>query len=237
MDVVCERMSESALLLRLGNTMDPAVNARVHAACAVIRDADFPALEDIVPAYASILLRWNWQALERDELDIDTVQNRVCNLLSEAPESAAASEIREHRIPVCYDAQMAPDMDEVERVSGLSRDRIIQLHSAGEYHVAMIGFTPGFAYLLGMDERLNVPRREHPRTRVPRGSVAIGGAQTGIYPEQLPGGWQLIGRTPLTLFDAGNTQRPCLLAPGDRVRFEVIDKKTWDKLQEKEART
>ncbi|HJU25447.1 MAG TPA: 5-oxoprolinase subunit PxpB [Rhodanobacteraceae bacterium] len=124
-------------------------------------------------------------------------------------------------IPVCYGGEYGPDLDAVAAHAGLAPDEVVARHTAAEYTVAMIGFAPGFPYLLGLDAALAMPRRRDPRTRVPAGSVAIGGAQTGIYPHELPGGWQLIGRTPLALFDP-QREPPCLLAPGDRLRFRAI---------------
>jgi KipI family sensor histidine kinase inhibitor len=125
-------------------------------------------------------------------------------------------------IPVCYGGDCGPDLAEVAAHVGLHCDEVIARHSAAEYRVAMLGFAPGFPYLFGLDASLHLPRRASPRTRVPAGSVAIGGAQTGIYPRELPGGWQIIGRTPLTLFDPARDP-PALLAPGQRVRFKVIE--------------
>jgi KipI family sensor histidine kinase inhibitor len=134
-------------------------------------------------------------------------------------------------IPVCYGGECGPDIAAVAEHAGLLRDAVIARHTAAEYTVAMLGFAPGFPYLLGLDPSLQMPRRATPRTRVPAGSVAIGGAQTGIYPRELPGGWHLIGRTPLVLFDP-QRELPCLLAPGDRVRFHAIEADEFGRLAE-----
>ena len=124
-------------------------------------------------------------------------------------------------VPVCYGGEYGPDLDAVAEHAGLAQNEIVARYTAAEYTVAMIGFAPGFPYLLGLDPALAMPRRTDPRPRVPAGSVAIGGAQAGIYPRELPGGWQLIGRTPLVLFDS-RREPPCLFAPGDDVRFRAI---------------
>lgn len=137
-------------------------------------------------------------------------------------------------IPVCYGGEYGPDLDALAEHARLSRDEVIGRHVAAGYTVAMLGFAPGFPYLLGLDPALHVPRRADPRTRVPAGSVAIGGAQTGIYPRELPGGWNLIGRTPLVLFDP-DRDPPCLLAPGDRVRFCAISAEEFAALAERQA--
>jgi KipI family sensor histidine kinase inhibitor len=133
-------------------------------------------------------------------------------------------------IPVCYSPACAPDLDDLAAHAGLSRAEVVALHGAGDYRVAMVGFAPGFPYLLGLDPRLAMPRLATPRTHVPAGSVAIGGAQAGIYPNASPGGWRVIGRTPLALFDASRPS-PCLLAAGQRVRFRQIDEAAFESLQ------
>lgn len=229
-----EPMGESAYLLRIGDRIDLRVNVRVHAVCRALRAAEIEGLRDLVPAYASILLRFDPPCCGRGTELRERILDLADRILG-ASETPAGDEAPLHRIPVCYGGEHGPDMNEVERRTGLSGARIAELHCRPEYRVAMIGFAPGFAYLLGLDEKLRIPRREHPRTRVPRGSVALGGAQTGIYPDELPGGWQLIGRTPLVMFDARDEQNPCRLAPGDRVRFEAIDADAYERLR-KEAK-
>jgi inhibitor of KinA len=124
-------------------------------------------------------------------------------------------------VPVCYGGEWGPDLETIGRAHGLSADEVVSVHSGAEYLVSAVGFTPGFPYLSGLPERLHTPRRETPRTRVPAGSVAIGGAQTGIYPFETPGGWNLIGRTPWRLFNP-HARPPTLLQVGDRVRFRPI---------------
>jgi len=132
--------------------------------------------------------------------------------------NAVSVSSRRIEIPVHYGGPAGPDLDEVARHTGLSREEVVRLHNAGEYTVYFLGFLPGFAYLGGMDGRLATPRRKEPRLAVPAGSVGIGGEQTGIYPSVSPGGWQLIGRTSLQLFDPARDP-PSLLLPGDTVRF------------------
>ena len=127
----------------------------------------------------------------------------------------------EIEIQVCYGGEVGPDLGHVAQLAKLDENEVIARHTAADYHVAMLGFAPGFPYLLGLDPALHTPRRADPRVRVAAGSVAIGGAQTGIYPCELPGGWQIIGRTSLALFDAARAP-PALLAPGQRVRFRAV---------------
>ena len=231
-----EPLAEDALLLRFGDGIDIATNARVHAAASALRDAGLTGVIDIAPAYATLLVRF-------DPLDLvgDTLPETIAKTLDpglrrddEQEATALGNDARVVAIPVCYGGDCGPDIDAVAEHAGLVRDEVIARHAAAEYTVAMLGFAPGFPYLLGLDAALHVPRRATPRTRVPAGSVAIGGAQTGIYPRELPGGWHLIGRTPLALFDP-QCDPPCLLAPGDRVRFRAIDAGEFARLVERDA--
>lgn len=223
-----EPFAEDALLLRFGERIDAATNARVHAAVAVLQ-RDLPQLE-CVPAYASMLLRFDplaWQDRATENLH-QALEHAVRAVLDAGNSPLQA--LREREIPVCYGGAFGPDLAEVAQHLNLPIGDVIARHVAADYRVAMLGFAPGFPYLLGLDPALAMPRRRDPRQRVPAGSVAIGGAQTGIYPEQLPGGWQLIGRTPLRLFDVTATP-PSLLAAGDRVRFHAIDEDAFRQLE------
>ena len=161
------------------------------------------------------------------------LQQAVIEVLDrdQSPPSAA----REQVIPVCYGGEYGPDLAEVAEHAGIDIRCVIARHTEAQYRVAMLGFAPGFPYLLGLDPALAMPRRRDPRQRVPAGSVAIGGEQTGIYPQQLPGGWQLIGRTPRRLFDI-RADPPSLLAAGDRVRFEAIDEERFRQLDAESSR-
>jgi KipI family sensor histidine kinase inhibitor len=243
----CERMGEHALLLRFGAGIDRAVNACVHEACARLRAAAPDGLQELVPAYASVLLRFEprvWRvdtALDGDAAATgDAASERLLGqvraaLAADGEDRARVPPPFMHRLPVCYGGAYGMDLASVAGHLRLDPLTVIASHCAAEYTVAMLGFAPGFAYLLGMDAGLAVPRLDRPRTRVPAGSVGIGGAQTGIYPAELPGGWQLIGRTPWALFDPANGARPCRFAPGDRVRFEAIDADAFDELQRQGA--
>jgi inhibitor of KinA len=139
-------------------------------------------------------------------------------------------------IPVCYGGDFGPDLDAVSSHTGLSTEEVVAIHGEPDYLVYMIGFAPGFPYLGGMSERLASPRRESPRAKIPPGSVGIAGSQTGVYPIETPGGWQLIGRTPLRLFRPERDE-PSLLRTGDRVRFQAIDRAEYGDLLERDAGT
>ncbi|HEY0957595.1 MAG TPA: 5-oxoprolinase subunit PxpB [Roseateles sp.] len=165
-------------------------------------------VQSVIPGMNNLTLSFDPLHTEAEALS-----QAVLALWKQPPRKQAAGRLVE--IPVYYDG---PDLGDVAAHCGLSAEEVVHRHAAAEYVVYFIGFQPGFAYLGGLDESLHTPRRAEPRTSVPAGSVGIGGAQTGIYPLATPGGWQLIGRTALPLFDP-QAEPPTLLAPGDRVRF------------------
>jgi KipI family sensor histidine kinase inhibitor len=181
--------------------------AAVHGLAEGVRAAALPGVVDVVPGYRTVLVT------VADARLLDAVRDALPALTGRAAQRAGVLV----EVPVVYDGE---DLDEVCRLTGLSRAEVVARHSGGDYVVAFLGFTPGFPYLVGLDAALHVPRRPTPRTSVPAGSVGLAGDQTGVYPRASPGGWQLIGRTEVVLFDAARTP-PALLAPGDRLRFVV----------------
>lgn len=230
MNFEIETLAEDTLVLRFGTRLDATVNAQVHAAAATLRAARPEFVLDIAPAYASLTLRFDALALGATTHAKGPPHTRLVKklrMLLAGSESAANATSQSQaarppvEIPVCYGGDCGPDLAELAAHARLTTEAVIARHAAGAYTVAMLGFAPGFPYLLGLEPALHMARRTTPRTRVPAGSVAIGGTQTGIYPRSLPGGWNLIGRTPLVLFDAART-RPSLLMPGDRVHFRAI---------------
>jgi len=224
---VAEPLGETTLLLRFGTRLDAAVNARVHHAAALLRVAALRGLSDIVPAYASLALHYDPGAWSRPSGAAWRQFADAVGAVLEAPAVAQPAPARTVTVPVCYGGAHGPDIDIVARHCGLSVQAVADRHAAGAYTVAMLGFAPGFPYLLGLDPALAVPRRSDPRLRVAAGSVAIGGVQTGIYPTGLPGGWHLIGRTPLRLFEVDGDP-PCPLAAGDQVRFRPITAREFE---------
>lgn len=223
-DFTLDRLAEDALLVRFGNVIDAALNARVHAAARSLRHARLAGVVDIASAYATLLLRFDCNVIAWERMR----QQVVAALAADTTFAQASSDTTRGiiEIPVCYGGAYGTDLDSVAVQARLTPAEVIALHTASIYTVAMLGFAPGFPYLLGLDPRLHVPRRTEPRTRVPAGSIAIGGAQTGVYPSELPGGWQLLGRTPLVLFDPAR-EPACLLVPGDKVRFCAIDQREF----------
>ena len=217
-----EPLGETLLLLRLGTRIDAALNERVHELAARLHAARLPGVIDIVPAYAALALHYHPGAWNHGDVPAWRQLAAAARRVLATPARDVAGTATTIEIPVCYGAAHGADLAELARGLGLHEAEVIERHAGGAYRVAMLGFAPGFPYLLGLDPRLHAPRRATPRVRVPAGSVAVGGAQTGIYPSQLPGGWNLIGQTPVRLFDPLRDP-PCLLAPGDQVRFRAID--------------
>lgn len=180
-------------------------------------------LRNVQPAYCSLLLTFDARRVGPAEVEGTLRQ------LAERAESARSAKPRSVEIPVCYDQEFAPDLDEVAKVHGLNAKEVIRLHTSRTYHAYFLGFAPGFAYLGELPEEIVTPRLEIPRTKVPAGSVAIAGKQTAIYPFATPGGWRLIGRTPLTLFRV-NRKPMALISMGDQVRFRSISRKVFSEL-------
>ena len=206
-------MGDTALTVRFGSAIDRDLNAIVVAHTISLSNARLPGVTDVVGAYASLSVHYNPITIGFREL-----RGLVLEIVTDAVPDAAATSQRIHRIPVRYNGE---DLDDVAVRTGLTRDDIIKIHSSVEYRAWVIGFVPGWAYLGPLDNRLVLPRRESPRTRVPPGSVAIAEAQTGVYPSATPGGWHLIGTTEMRMFDPAQSP-PSLLAVGDRVKFEPI---------------
>jgi len=202
-------LGDSALLVNFGNEIDPRLNGRVHALAALIDSAPLAGIRETVPAYATLLVHYDPLALTYSQL-ADWIRGRL-----DSVDSAATRVSRRIEVPTRYNGA---DLEAVAALHHLSAADVIRLHSGREYLVYMMGFTPGFPYMGTLDESINTPRLETPRTLVKAGTVAIAGAQTGIYPLDSPGGWRLIGWTPLTLFDPAS-ESPFLFAPGDTVRF------------------
>ena len=210
------RLGEHLLLVELGTSIDDDVNGRVLALAAWVRLQGWPGVLDVVPAFASLGLHL---ATTADDGAIESaLRERLASLPVMTPEVEPGQPVD---IPVRYGGRDGPDLDEVAALAGLSRGEVVDRHVARTYRVFMLGFLPGFAYLGTLDPALNVPRRASPRTAVASGSVGLAGAQTGIYPRESPGGWQIIGRTDVRLFDP-SLDTPSLLAPGDRVRFVPV---------------
>ena len=229
-------LGDHAVTFSLGSTIQIQNHRKLMAMLHWLRQHSFTGLLDIVVAYNSITVVYDLCLLHTNE-GTESGSAFVRDLLLKAYEQSgvhSAAVPRIMRIPVCYESPFAPDMAYVMAEKNLSQDRVIALHSGREYHVYMIGFLPGFPYMAEVDPRLVVPRKPKPVRRVKAGSVGIAGVQTGIYPVVSPGGWQIIGCTPLCLFDRqGNP--PVLLEPGDQVQFYDISASEFRHLNEHSA--
>jgi inhibitor of KinA len=216
------RLGEETWLVEFEPRLDPAINDTVLAVAEAIERAGVTGVFDVVPACASLAVH-----ADADVVDGAGLTSLLEALVHDPPPRATGR--RTHAIPVCYEPSFGLDLEDVSRASGCAVDEVVARHVGIEYRVFMLGFLPGFTYLGVVDERIAVPRRATPRQVVPAGSVGIAGRQTGIYPVDSPGGWQIVGRTPVRLFDAGGDRRPAL-QPGDHVRFVRIDASRFDQL-------
>ncbi|MDQ6860046.1 MAG: 5-oxoprolinase subunit PxpB [Verrucomicrobiota bacterium] len=214
-------LGDSALLVRV-RPRDPADDMieTMLASARALREAEIAGVIEIAPAYMTLGVFYDGA-----RCSFEMMAERIEHALKTVATTTAPTRIVE--IPVCYEREFGPDLDAVAQHTGLSVEEVIERHSAAEYRVSCVGFTPGFPYLSGLPNELSTPRRATPRKQVPAGSVAIGGSQTGVYPSVSPGGWHLIGRTRLRLFDP-EADAPALLQAGDRVRFRAISPDDFD---------
>lgn len=203
---------DRAMVVEFGSEIDPEINALVHRATAAIERAELDGVVELVPTYRSLMLHFD-PSLTR----YDTLQQAILDLDMDEG-GAAGSQQRVVEIPTLYGGEYGPDIGFVAENAGMSESEVIEIHSGSDYLVYAMGFSPGFPYLGGLDPRLNTPRLTTPRTLIPGGSVGIAETQTGAYPVASPGGWQLIGRTPLKLFEP-ESDPPAIINAGDRVRF------------------
>jgi inhibitor of KinA len=214
---------DSALIVEFEERIDSEVNARAVALAERLHDDPVAGVRDVVPTYRSVAVYFDPLRTAHDALMARLEREAAAHM----PVARPAHDVL--RLPVCYGGEFGPDLAEVAAFGGVSETAAIDLHTGPTYHVFMLGFAPGLAYLGIVDERIAAPRRDTPRVRVPRGSVGIAGAQTGVYPSETPGGWQIIGRTPLLPFDLTRAN-PFLMKAGDAVRFDAIDRAEFDRL-------
>lgn len=217
-------LGDAALTVEFGNQIDPRLNAQVIAFADTVRAQTWEGVLDIVPTYRSVTIH-----VDPLCLDVATLSDRLLRLSHTVSHQAMPSG-RHHTIPVLYGGEWGPDLEDVAAFAKMSAADAMRLHASVPYRVYMLGFSPGFPYLGSVPEPLAMPRLATPRTTVPAGSVGIAGSQTGIYPTSTPGGWRLIGRTPVALYRP-NSSNPFLLSPGDVVRFEPIGPQDFDRLR------
>ena len=225
-------LGDRALLLDVGAEAGAQTVSRVRALADYLAQLQLPGIVDLVPAICTIGIHYDpvyWGGAAEKHTAYERLVQRLGELLDDF-DMLPAGAGQTQDIPVCYEPEYALDLASLARARGVSEQQVIDIHAGAQYSVYMIGFAPGFAYLGPLDERLVLPRRETPRTLVPAGSVAVANEYTGIYPGPLPGGWHIIGRTPLRLFDPARPQ-PSLLQSGDLVRFVPIDAQQYRSLE------
>ena len=219
---------DRGLLVEYGDRIDLAINRKVRSMAVLLDQSPPNGIIEVIPTYRSLLIVYDPAETEPETIQtgLETLEGRLADIEIPPPKTV--------EIPVCYGGEFGPDIGFVAKSHDLTEDAVIGIHSATEYPIYMIGFTPGFPFLGGLSEKLHTPRLESPRTHVPAGSVGIANNQTGIYPVASPGGWQLIGQTPLNLFDP-TRKNPFLYNTGDRIRFVPISAETYRQISEAEG--
>lgn len=217
---------DSALSVILGDTIDRTLSRRVLALGERVMREGRAGLVEVVPGMAALTVHF-----DPDVCDAASLTPWIASLASEVTEAVAPRRGKRWTIPACYDPSLALDLQDVAARCGLDPDEIVRRHAGRDFHVYMLGFLPGFPYMGDLDAKLHLPRRANPRVAVPAGSVAIAGSMTAIYPAASPGGWHIIGRTPVLLFDV-TADPPSVLSPGDAVRFDPVSRDDFDRISE-----
>lgn len=227
---IFQPQGDRCLILVFGDQIDVAIGRRCALAANLLRQANLAGVTDVVPTFNSVAVHYR-PSMSGTSLTLAGLTREVTRVLAQADSlDTQAQENREVEIPVCYGGEYGPDLESVAKHCGLTPEQVIEIHSGVPAYVFMLGFAPGAPYIGVHDERLAIGRRSTPRTVVPPGSVAIANRQTMIYPNASPGGWHLIGSTPVTLFDP-NRNPATLLAPGDTVRFKPVSPEDFKALQ------
>lgn len=217
-------VGDQNLLIQFGDAIDEEINRAVTHFARRIREQDNPAILDMIPTYSALLITYDPAKMSYNDMVLFLQHNHV------ETDDANAETTKTYHIPVCYGGEHGPDLPYIAAHAGLSVEEVIERHSGRDYRIYMIGFMPGFAYLGGLDEAIHTPRLEKPRLEIPGGSVGIGGASTGIYPLASPGGWQLMGRTPVKPYDP--KRDPAILyEAGDFIRFVPIDEAEYKRIE------
>ena len=223
-------LGDAAWTLEFGETIDPLLHGKVLGLGAALEKARisqkpvFSSITDVVPTFRSLTVHYNPLLCDGCQLGEALVE------LAQSAGSASA-EGRAWQIPVCFDEEFALDLQDLVESKNLSQESVIQMLCAATFQVYMIGFMPGFPYMGGLPKALEMPRLSSPRKSLPARSLAIAGAMCAVYPWESPGGWRLLGRTPIPMFNAADTKSPALLASGDAVRWQAIDRQTYDEME------
>lgn len=216
---------DSSLLVEFGKEISPDINRRITAVVQLLKEQHIEGVVDLIPAFCSLLINYDPRVISYEE-----ISERV-HAIIKLDARAGEQRKRVYEIPVCYGGEYGPDIDNIAEHAGLSVDEVIKIHSSRDYLIYMLGFLPGFCYLGGLDERIHTPRLANPRIKINAGSVGIGGSQTGIYPLDSPGGWQLMGMTPVKTYDP-ERDVPILVEAGDYIRFVPIDEDEYKRIKD-----
>jgi inhibitor of KinA len=230
-ELVFHPLGDQAVLVSVGNNISQALSKDVYSLYHALRKHTDPSWLDIIPAYASVTVVFDAKQFVTPSASVYETQVKKIKAVAALATATQDQAPRVVRIPVCYHADFALDSSSICKRMKLTEEQLINLHTEKSYFVYMIGFLPGFAYMGSVDPRIASPRLDKPRTLVPKGSVGIAGFQTGIYPFDSPGGWNIIGRTPLNMFDPAK-EAPTFLQPGDEVYFYAIDKNTFNEMKQ-----
>jgi inhibitor of KinA len=232
MEFKLQPLGDNSVIIELGEDISRDIQQKVNKVSSFLEAQSFEWVIEYVPGFTTVVVFYEPMKIKTKTLPYD----QVCEELSlhlKKLEVEQGEEPRVVKIPVCYGGDFGPDLEEVAEINGLTPEEVIDIHSNGEYIVHMIGFAPGFPYIGGMSEKIAAPRRKNPRLKIRAGSVGIAGKQTGVYPIETPGGWQLIGKTPRKLFlPEGDT--PSLLRAGDQIKFEPISAEDFQEWEENE---
>jgi inhibitor of KinA len=226
-------LGDSALTVTFGSSIDEETNLKVLSLFMLLKQQSSSEIIDVIPAYASVTVVYDvyWISREIKSSPFTYMYDKVEKLIDRL-HVQKSSTLKVVEIPVCYDPSLGTDLAHMSKNKQISIEEIVQIHTSTTYHVYMIGFLPGFAYMGKVDERIATPRKAVPDLKIPAGSVGIAGEQTGIYPFDSPGGWNIIGRTPSKMFNL-NAPSPCLLEPGDKVSFQTIALDEYFRIKEK----
>ena len=218
-------VGDCAISIDFGQVIDPKINRHIRQTIERIQELKLDGITELVPTYCALLIQYDAMLYSYSD---------ICNLMEPLLEPSATNDANERvtviEIPTVYGGEFGPDLGFVASHNNLSEDEVVSIHSGTDYLVYMLGFIPGFTYLGGMDPRIATPRLSAPRTLIPAGSVGIAGEQTGTYPSDSPGGWQIIGRTPVTMYDMSKEQA-ALLSAGDYVRYVPIDEAEYNRIK------
>jgi KipI family sensor histidine kinase inhibitor len=216
---------DCSLLVEFGQEIRPDINRKISATVQMMKQQHIEGVVDVIPAFCSLLINYDPRVISFEE-----IRERIQGIIK-LDVKAGEQKKKIYEIPVCYGGEYGPDIEHIAQHAGLTVEEVIKLHSSRDYLIYMLGFLPGFCYLGGLDERIHTPRLANPRIKINAGSVGIGGSQTGIYPLDSPGGWQLMGMTPVKTYDP-ERETPILLEAGDYIRFVPIDEAEYIRLKD-----